>query len=353
MKAYFVSSLVLVCSIGGWSLFNNVVDGASCTGNKGYLASTANLNSEVGMYDDEGNVVPIKNKDLDIAEPKAVPLEQVAKGVIFYLYTRSTVNNPDVLVVNDVERLKKSQFSISRPTKFIIHGWLGSRQSRPLIGLRDALLQNGDFNVILVDWGLMARSPYRIASTCVVGVAKQVTSMIDFLETQGMDVSPLMLIGHSLGAHVVGLAARHAKTKPKFVIGLDPALPYFSIANTENRIARGDGHYVLILHTNSGVLGFDLPLGDADFYFNGGTVQRGCEVDPTSACSHFRATLFYAEALNSANGFWGTKCDNYNNYRAGRCTEPKVLMGGIEPDTSITGVYYLDTTAVSPYALGR
>ncbi|XP_076638115.1 pancreatic triacylglycerol lipase-like [Colletes latitarsis] len=354
MKAYFVSSLVLVCSIGGWSLLNNVADGASCLGNKGNLASPSNLNSDLGMYDDEGNTIPLKNKAFDNVEPKEIPVEEIAKGVIFNLYTRSTPNNPEILVVNDVDRLKSSQFSKLRPTKIIIHGWLGSKQSRPLLEVRDALLQKGDYNVILVDWSQMSRTPYRIASACVVGVGKQVAKMIDFLETQGMDVSQLILIGHSLGAHVVGLASRHAKTKAKYVIGLDPALPYFSNSITENRIARGDGQYVLILHTNSGVLGFDSPLGDADFYFNDGTVQKGCEVDPTSACSHFRATHFYAESLNSAKGFWGTKCDNYNNYRAGRCTsESKVLMGGMEPDTSITGLYYLDTSATSPYALGR
>lgn len=43
--------------------------------------------------------------------------------------------------------------------------------------------------------------------------------MIDFLHERGMDLSQTTIIGHSLGAHVAGLAARNAKGEVEVVIG--------------------------------------------------------------------------------------------------------------------------------------
>lgn len=61
--------------------------------------------------------------------------------------------------------------------------------------------------------------PYIWASNRVVMVGQFVSTMIDFLEKQGMDLSKTILIGHSLGAHVVGIAARDARGESSFVVG--------------------------------------------------------------------------------------------------------------------------------------
>lgn len=82
-----------------------------------------------------------------------------------------------------------------------------------------AYLRNEDSNVIVVDWGSISRRPYIWASNRVVMVGQFVSTMIDFLEEQGADLSKTTLIGHSLGAHVVGLAARNAQSKVNFVVG--------------------------------------------------------------------------------------------------------------------------------------
>lgn len=82
-----------------------------------------------------------------------------------------------------------------------------------------AYLQNEDSNVIVVDWGSISRRPYIWASNRVIMVGQFVSTMIDFLEKQGIDLSKTILIGHSLGAHVVGLAARNAQGEVGFVVG--------------------------------------------------------------------------------------------------------------------------------------
>jgi len=43
--------------------------------------------------------------------------------------------------------------------------------------------------------------------------------MLDFLIEHGLDLSKTALIGHSLGAHVVGLAARYAKNDVDYIVG--------------------------------------------------------------------------------------------------------------------------------------
>ena len=43
--------------------------------------------------------------------------------------------------------------------------------------------------------------------------------MIDFLVEQGIDPNTTTLVGHSLGAHIMGLAGYYAKEKVNFVYG--------------------------------------------------------------------------------------------------------------------------------------
>lgn len=60
--------------------------------------------------------------------------------------------------------------------------------------------------------------------------------------------------------------------------GLDPALPLFEdIQNEKSRLDYGDAHFVDVIHTCGGVLGFWDAIGKADFYPNNGMApQPGC-----------------------------------------------------------------------------
>jgi hypothetical protein len=57
--------------------------------------------------------------------------------------------------------------------------------------------------------------------------------------------------------------------------------------------------------------GLLVPTGHADFYVNGGFNQPGCaQQTETSAgsCNHDRASVYYAESINSKLGFIGYRC---------------------------------------------
>lgn len=108
-------------------------------------------------------------------------------------------------------------------------------------------------------------------------MGEAVAQFIDHLVTLGLNLNDLILVGHSLGAHVCGIAGKHIDSgKPAVIIGLDPALPLFNLKNPAHRLTYTDAHYVQIIHTSGGFLGVKHPIGHADFYPNYGCVQPGC-----------------------------------------------------------------------------
>ncbi|XP_076637268.1 phospholipase A1 VesT1.02-like [Colletes latitarsis] len=347
MKARILSSFFLICSISGVSLAQEVTDAVQ----NATVPSQEDL-TDLVVFDDDGNPVKV---DLTafFPETEEETRKDLKNRVIFYLYTRSNPIQPDILRVGNVDALKDSNFDPKKPTKFVTHGWIQSCKNDACTEVRDAFLQNGDYNVITVDWEKISKKPYLWASKRVLMVGQYVSSMINFLAEQGMDISKVTVVGHSLGAHVAGLSSRYAKERVDYVVGLDPALPNFQNEGVGSRISSGDANYVQIIHTNGGFLGFKSPLGDSDFYPNGGSMQVGCKLDVLGACSHLRSVHFFAESINSKIGFWALKCQNAGNFDKLNCgSKPKAVMGGVEPNPDVQGVYYLETAKSSPYALG-
>ena len=82
-----------------------------------------------------------------------------------------------------------------------------------------AFLAQDDYNVIVVDWGNVAMLPYLISAAKIKVVARYIAQMIDFLVSQGTDPEDMTLVGHSLGAHVMGLAGYQTTTKVGHIVG--------------------------------------------------------------------------------------------------------------------------------------
>lgn len=100
--------------------------------------------------------------------------------------------------------------------------------------------------------------------------------------------------GHSLGAHVAGNTGSSVKSgKLGRVTGLDPALPGFHLlATTSGRLDPSDADFVDVIHSCGGILGWLQPLGDADFYPNGGVaVQPGCCCMPEITGWYYRTSI--------------------------------------------------------------
>lgn len=189
-------------------------------------------------------------------------------------------------------------------------------------------------------------------------VGASVAELIDFLvENRGLQLSGLLVVGHSLGAHIVGVAGQTLRSgKLPIIVGLDPAYPLFSRKNVSNRLSADDAEYVQVIHTNGGHLSIPYPVGDADFYPNWGRDQPGCGGTKTDVCSHGRAHKLYIESLSNDSVFMGLACGSYEEMEEEQCSTSAgmpAVMGTADPVTlrKARGVYYLRTNQQPPYAI--
>lgn len=169
-----------------------------------------------------------------------------------------------------------------KPFKFIIHGWTDNADKGWYDDIKNSYLENGDYNVIGVDWSKPASALYPLSVQYTTEVGQYVGELIvDLYDTLKIPMENVHLIGHSLGAHISGYAGKYAqknrKGKVGRITGLDPAGPLFLLAGENGRLSSGDANFVDIIHTDGGKLGLSKEIGHADFYPNGGNApQPGC-----------------------------------------------------------------------------
>uniref|UniRef100_A0A182P7C7 Lipase domain-containing protein n=1 Tax=Anopheles epiroticus TaxID=199890 RepID=A0A182P7C7_9DIPT len=285
-------------------------------------------------------------------------------NVQFLLFTRSdTTDEGHRLEVGNAESLTASSFRSDRPTRIIVHGWLNSKGSPIAESIRDTYLLLWDYNVIVVDWSACAMHwNYVRAVGCVPVVGQELGQLLDELQQHaGLVMETVYIVGHSLGAHIAGIAGKTVqKGQLHTIIALDPALPLFSIRQQENRIGPQDAMYVEVIHTNGGLLGFLHPIGTADFYPNGGTHQPGCGLNVVGLCSHSRAwELFVESLLEPEEKLLASRVDSLEAIQGlpvGDPAEPdaytvqRVKMGG-EPSSAgqAQGLYSITTRDKSPF----
>lgn len=312
--------------------------------------------------ENDWNLIPTTDGQLymmhrdEILKSEIDPHFDAVTDVEFSLYTHG---NPEgeIVQLGNAFSLTESNFNKNHPTRFVIHGWNGNRGSGMNRIIRNAYLQIGNFNIVVVDWSAGdTNTNYLTARSRVSSVGEAVALFIDFLvNTGGASYSDIYIAGHSLGAHVAGFAGKNTALPIRFISGLDPAGPLFSLNSPNERIDAADADYVEIIHTNGNILGFGDPIGDADFYPNGGNSQPGCGSDTLGSCAHGRSVSFFTESITTNVGFVSVPC-SVSEIRAEECTEsgPSVLMGG-EPSNygrNVFGTFFLTTSDASPFALG-
>ncbi|XP_067624561.1 pancreatic triacylglycerol lipase-like [Eurosta solidaginis] len=242
-------------------------------------------------------------------------------------------------------------------TKILVHGWKSSSTSNSIQGIRNAYIDRGNVNVFAINWSDQASNIYYLApARYTVQVGRAVAQLIDLLvEEKGANPQTIHLIGHSLGAHIMGYAGSYTKYRVGRITGLDPARPAFEgIMGPENHLDVTDAEFVDVIHTCAGVLGFKRPIGAVDFYPNGGgAFQPGCNQLALifTGCSHGRSCEYFAESINSEKGFLATGCNSLVEANAMNCTGERILMG--DPVVrSARGIFSLRTADKPSFALG-
>ncbi|CAL1681435.1 unnamed protein product [Lasius platythorax] len=277
---------------------------------------------------------------------RSKPNGSYALDVRFFLSSRKQPRRVQV-VLGEQFGLEWTDFRIERRTVMIVHGFLSHGEETWIRDMEKALLEWADVNVVVIDWSAggntwnyyKAAVNTRIAGYRISQFIEHVTNAT--ISNEGPDASnwgPLHLIGHSLGAHICGMAAKELKGRRsrwtvRRITGLDPAQPCFRNADASVHLHKNDAPFVDVIHTNGKLLsslGLGLPevIGHVDFYPNGGKTQPGCARTessyfdylpiPTTAiqraiCSHGRSYVYLTESLTSAAArncsFWAHNWD--------------------------------------------
>lgn len=297
-----------------------------------------------------------------------LPESPEAINLFFTHYKRNLMGGAPIAVGNT------KNFDPKLPTRIVSHGYTQANTVNWMIAIKNNTLKIADHNIILTNWDKGAAKVYTqsASSTRVVGAGIALLVQ-DLIRNAGADLSTFHLIGHSLGAHIVGYAGERLPGLPR-ITGLDPAGPLFIETDPVVRLDTTDAAFVDIIHTDSFNFGFAEALGHVDFFPNGGYKQPGCTNDTQKlqamleatdssyltgsdvlGCSHMYSCHIYADTILQGDSdcpYYGHICDSYDNYKDGKCfTCPQGgcnKMGFSVSETVQNGSLYLQTLAF-PY----
>ncbi|XP_050421150.1 lipase member H-like isoform X2 [Adelges cooleyi] len=253
---------------------------------------------------------------------------------------------------NDSRLLERYNISVlaDKPFVVFVHGFQSSPEIWRTAEVRQTLVERMDVNVILVDWSKWSQvNNYEIAVIRSHIVAAYLANWLSTLHDQRVikDYDNVTLIGHSLGAHIVGIAGRMLDSRIKRIIALDPAMPGFGNDSGNNGVNVDSGQFVMVLHTATMLLGLKEPIGHVDFYFNGGMLQPSCDYKSTFdklICSHSKATEYLIKSLKNPTKYLAYKCHTLENCEnmINDLNEPTIYMNITIPITT-RGLYSVVT----------
>ncbi|CAL1289444.1 unnamed protein product [Larinioides sclopetarius] len=291
-------------------------------------------------------------------------------SIQYLLFTPENPNETCYLEPN-LKSLERCPFDPTYPMKFLIHGFRSVLGSTSLYWqMKDKMLELYDYNVIVVNWTSYDQFPYKLACANTVTIGNDIAEVIKFLQNNtGLKAKDIHLIGHSLGAHLAGATGRKISNLQR-ITGLDPAGPLYYPVQVFPALNYKDANFVDVIHTSNITTGYGYPdpMGDMDFFPNGGTSQPQCQTlgvnftGPaslyTGSCNHRASLTYFLESINSTKCvFLSTMCNNYADFSNGLCSKdslPMAEMGlpakpivGLEPKSK----FYLRTRVYKPYCI--
>ncbi|XP_018358818.1 PREDICTED: uncharacterized protein LOC108758381 isoform X1 [Trachymyrmex cornetzi] len=321
---------------------------------------------DVGCFEDTG---PFSYLEMLPSPPKDV-------GTRFLVYgSRKARSIPMEVPADNINDNVRRAIDPNLPTKVIVHGFGSDCNHLWVYDMRSALMSIHDCNIVCVDWGPGSAVPNYVraaANTRLVG--RQLAKLIRSLN---VPLEKVHLIGFSLGAHVAGFAGAELGNVSR-ITGLDPAGPLFESHDPRVRLDATDANFVDVIHSNGeqlilGGLGSWQPMGDVDYYPNGGKMQSGCSnifvgavsdiiwsstVEGRSLCNHRRAYKFFTDSVSPKCRFPAFSCEQgYDGLLKGDCfpcgmdgtDRPCGDMGYYSNESPARGQLYLVTRDEEPF----
>lgn len=140
-------------------------------------------------------------------------------SVNLYFYSRRISEGYQLNISNEKD-YKNIDFDNTKQSVFIIHGWNDRYNLSMAQTVKDAYLTAVNYNIFLVDWGIIANESYIAARTSVsqlgVVVGKKILVMV---EKVSLNLNLTGIVGHSLGAQISGNVGRSLSGNLSYIIG--------------------------------------------------------------------------------------------------------------------------------------
>ena len=251
-------------------------------------------------------------------------------------------------------------------TIFLVHGYKNSHLKRGLQHLKEELNKHIDnANVILVDWKEGAAPKISLKDLINYDNAARNTrivgkSIADYIKSNNIDPKTVHCIGHSLGAHCCGFAAKNLTNLGR-ISAIDPAGPLFEKKPANERLDKSDAQFVDCIFTTN--LSFDEPFCHANFYPDSQMGQKMCGFFGFTrfSCNHGAGVWYYASSVDySTCKFAATKCNSLEEFKKHKClcklgnsTDIDTCSQnmGFFANPNALGNFYLETKKDKPYCL--
>ncbi|XP_054729129.1 vitellogenin-3-like [Anastrepha obliqua] len=286
-----------------------------------------------------------------IASDAITPLVTPDKTKLkFQLRTACNSYSYPILKANEI--CQSPEFDPKKKVVIFASGWKSTiESSNPINELAKAYNCRGDVNFVAVDVADSVDTLYSWSSLNTDAIGAFIAEGLELL-TAVVPLQNIHLIGHGLGAHIVGAAGRYysyntGKLVPR-ITGLDPAKPCFNEGSALSGLMRGVAEFIDVIHSNPGVLGKREPLGDVDFYPGGlDPLPTGCF---DVICAHARAWEYYAETVypNNEWNFMAQRCNSLTGVRQHKCPPAEYPMG-YEVPRNLKGKYFLEVNGQQPF----
>ncbi|NP_001291510.1 phospholipase A1 precursor [Solenopsis invicta] len=202
----------------------------------------------------------------------------------------------------------------SLPVVFITHGFTSSAQVSTFKDLANAFVQKGH-TAFIVDWSEAACTDglpgvqfaeYNAAASNTYDIGQLMAKYtVDLMNKCKIPLNNIQYVGHSLGSHVCGFAAKHVKklinkTMP-YILALDPADPSFGSNKCGERICKSDAKRIVVFKTSILGIGENI-IGHLLIVFDGGKSQP--------ACSWYDVPCSHSESIVYATGMVSGRCQH-------------------------------------------
>ncbi|CAK1540568.1 unnamed protein product [Leptosia nina] len=290
-------------------------------------------------------------------------------------YSSSFEDYEELPLSSSHEIINSSWYNATRNTVVFCHGFSGFPNGPAVQGVIKTYLGQGESNVALLNWEhLAANSLSSIPNSYINWAAPNARKLgVRFAETVGnlsavgVDLTKLYLIGHSLGAHVFGIAGNNLRLNGillPWIIGLDPAALGFENKAPILRLNPGSAKVVTVVHSDPSKYGSRVQLGTVDFWPNfrslGPVRQPGCQgrtapvFSPADLCNHHRSWELFIDAIKHPETIVGSHARNFKiwkRYTTEQRAETKLSLETLNNNMK-PGNYYLVTNAEPPFGLG-